>query len=431
MKKIISLILAAVMMLACLPAVAEESAAAQSASAAAAATTVNVKLAVDKGELKAVLTQTGTPEEQLASIEPVLDLLNALTVKAVIADGFQLDLILGETTALSLGGAVNENGLLIGSSMIPSYLINITAEQLQGMMQQFMPMLSGGEGGEGGLDMNAIGESMSQYMGEFMGVFQTAVVPGEAEAGSWEFEGVTFDSKTPLDVDEMALAEGVKKLVNDLLNDEAFKSILASFPNFDADEIKKSLDETLSEEHMPEVTVNMYTNSVDGSSYTVSEATYKDQEAPAYTFAMLSANGGMKMTITMEEKGVALVITTAQDGFLLEVIQGEAYIGLRVAISENGFVLTVLSEPEKAAATVTVTIEQGGEMTLSLDPEGKNVVTMEDLQGENAATTSQGMIAEAQMGLFSLMQIPEIAQMVQAFMPQTTTVEEPAEVTAE
>ena len=425
MKKIISLILAAVMMLACLPAVAEESAAAQSASAAAAATTVNVKLAVDKGELKAVLTQTGTPEEQLASIEPVLDLLNALTVKAVIADGFQLDLILGETTALSLGGAVNENGLLIGSSMIPSYLINITAEQLQGMMQQFMPMLSGGEGGEGGLDMNAIGEAVSKYMEEFMGAFQTAVVPGEAETGSWEFEGVTFDTKTPVDIDEMALAEAVKKLVNDLLNDEAIKGALANIPNFDAEEILKSLDETLSEEHVPEVKAEMYASSADGSTYMVSEATYKDQEAPAYTFAMLNAGGVMKMTITMEEKGVALVITTAQDGFLLEMLQGEAYMGLRVAIAEDGFVLTVLSEPEKAALTVTVTVEQGGELTLSLDPEGRTVVTMEDLQGENAEKIGQGVAVEAQMGLMKLMAIPEIAQMVQSFMPTTQTEETP------
>ena len=44
MKKMIALILAAVMMLACLPAVAEES--------APAATTVNISIAVEKEELK-------------------------------------------------------------------------------------------------------------------------------------------------------------------------------------------------------------------------------------------------------------------------------------------------------------------------------------------------------------------------------------------
>lgn len=425
MKKMIALILAAVMMLACLPAVAEES--------APAATTVNISIAVEKEELKSALSNVAA-SETFASVEPVLDLLNALTIKAVIAQGVQIDLNVGETTALSLGGAATEDGLVIGSSLIPSYLVSIPAEQLQGMLQQFMPAAgAGAEGGApAGMDMSAIGESIGKYAAEFTAAFQTAVVPGEAEFGSWEFEGYTFDVKTPHEVDEMALAEAVKKLVNGLLTDEAVKGMLASIPNFNAEEILKSLDEAMTEEHIPDVKVDVYgMNKEDANAvYTVSEATYKGEETPAYTFTMLSAGAdGMKMTVHVAQSGVDFVYTMVEGSMQLDVIQGEAYIGFNLITGTEGFTLAVLSAPDKAALILQVGIEQGGEITLPLDPEGKTVLTLADLQGGNASEAMQGLSTEAMISFSSLMQIPEVAQLMAAMTPKAPTEETTVETT--
>ena len=42
------------------------------------------------------------------------------------------------------------------------------------------------------------------------------------------------------------------------LTDEAVKGMLASIPNFNAEEILKSLDEAMTEEHIPDVKVDVY-----------------------------------------------------------------------------------------------------------------------------------------------------------------------------
>ena len=423
MKKLFALLLAAVMLLACLPAVAEEPAVTAAELPAAVATTVNAQLAVDKEVAQKVIAASGMPEEQTAAVDPILDLLNALNIRVISADGgVQIDLGLNGTDALSLAGTSTEEGLKIASSLFPNYILTLSAESLQGMMQQFMPMAgAAGEDQTGGMDMTALMTAVSGYFTEFSATFQTAVKPGEAEQGAFEFEGVAFDTRTPMDVDEMALAEAVKKLMSDLLNDEAVRGMLASVPNFNAEETLKSINEALTEEHIPEVKVDVYTSSENPmASYTVSEATYKGAEAPAYVFTMLS-NGteGMKMKMQAAEAGMEMEmeISYATGGMFMSYTQGEMYWAIAFSTGEDGaMVFDVYAfEKEKPLLKLTVSVAQEGERTLSLDTEGKTVLAFEDLQGENAAEALTGLQQDMMMNLGQLMAMPEIANLMAAF----------------
>ena len=423
MKKITALILAVAMALACMTAVAEEPAPVIAAEAPAAAQTVNVAVSIDKDELWNFGTTLGMTDK-LAGIEPVADLLNRLNIRIVTDNGgVQIDLGLDGTDVVSFAGGGTEDGLVIGSSLIPSYLLGISAEQITALMQQMMPA-AGGEGQGTGIDMNALGEKVGQYAAEFSAVLPEAVKPGETETGSWEFDGVTFDTKTAQDIDEKALAEAFKKLMNDLLTDETVKGALATVPGFDAEGLLKSLDETLAEDKLPEVTVDIYGRSDGTGSYTVAEMTDRGAEAPALTYTRLQKDmEATKMTLNIAQSGANMVLTIGADGGLFEATQGELYFGFALKAGGEGLSLTALSAPDKAAATLTITPAAGGERTLSLDPEGKTVVKLEELMGGNSEAL-QGLAQEAQTSLTSLMQNPDIMKLITAFsVPQASAPE--------
>lgn len=439
MKKIIAVLLAAVMTLAFLPVVAEEAAAAAAEAPAAAASTVNVQIAVDKETAQKAAAAFGMPEEQAATIDPVLEFLNALNIRVTSAEGcVQVDLGLNGTDALSLAGTSTEEGLKIASSLFPNYILTLSTESLQGMMQQYMTMMGGaGEGEAGGADMTALAAAVSGYFTEFSAVFEMAVKPGEAEQGTFEFEGAAFDTRTPVDVDEAALTEATRKLMSDLLNDEAVRGMLASVPDFNAEEALKAIDEALTEEHIPEVEAAVYSSSGNPMvTYTRSEATYKGAEAPAYVFTMLS-NGaeGMKMKLQAAETGmeIEMAVSYSAGGLFISYTQGGMYWAFAFSAGENGAMIfdVYAVEKEKPLLTLTVTAAQGGERTLSLDPEGKTVLAIEDLQGENAAEALTGLQQDMMANLGQLMAMPEVTGLISAFTPRQVTEEPQATVEAD
>ena len=433
MNKCISILMAVIMMLTCLPAIAEEPAAV-AAQAPAAAATYQVKLSVDKEAAKNVLPLFGLTEGQTGLIDPVADLINALAINVISADGgIQIDLSLNGQEALSVGGAATEEGVVIASSLFPSYLLTLSRKSLQGMMQQYVPLAAGGEGGAGSMDMGALGETVGKYLAEFMETFGTAVKPGETEQGTFEFEGITFDYRTPMDVDEAALAEATKKLVSDLLNDETVTGMLASVPNFNPEEALKSVEEMLSEEHLPEVAVEVYSDTEnEGMFYTVSEATYREADSPAYRFTMLNrGDAGIKTDFRDLSSGMTFGMEYSPAGLFMYIDQGGMYYAVRVGTGENGEAVIELFavEKEKPLLTLTIAYIPEGERTLSLDTEGKTVLAFEEMQGESGQQAMAGLTQEAQTNLAQLMALPEVSGLMAILMqpqPQgTETTEQP------
>jgi len=423
MKKFLAVILAVAMMLSCVAAFAEEQA------PQATAQTVYAQLSIDREVAKTVMTSFGMPEEQFAEIDPILAVVSALGLKVVSEGGaVQADLDLQGTNILSLAGALTENGLVIGSSLFPSYLFSMSTEEMTGMLQQFMPAAAaGGEGTAGGMDMAALGESFGKYIGEFVQVFQTAVVPGEAELGTYEFEGYTFDVRSPMNVDAKALTDALKKMVADMLNDPAIQGALQSVPNFNAEEILKGMDETLSEEHIPEVKVDVYGNSDGtGAIYTVSEATYKEKETPSFRYTMLSkGEEGVVYTMEMADQGITVKANMTAAGFQMEATIPGMWFMLDFKTAEAGrtVVDVYVIEKEKPLLTLTFAVSAEGGRTLSLNPEEKQAVTMADIQGmnEQPGDAVMGFMQEMMISLYSLPQtageaMPEAGTLVMKLM---------------
>ena len=156
----------------------------------------------------------------------------------------------------------------------------------------------------------------------------------------------------------------------------------------------------------------------------VSEATYKGQEAPAYTVTTLNNGAGeLKISVNIAEPAVDIVIKAGQAGLLMEMTQGEAYVGLRVAPAEGGIKAELLSRPEAAALTLTITLSAEGTRTLSLEPEGKTVLSLEDLLGGNASEAMTGLQQDLLAGLGQLMSNPAVTELMSTFTQRQVTEE--------
>ena len=422
MKKGIALILAVIMILTGTLALAE--------TAQQKTQTAYVQLSVDGEAAKTVLTAFGVQEEQMATISPVLALLGNLGVKITSGDsGVQVDLDLDGTEMLSLGGAMTEEGLKLGSSLFPNYLISASAETLQGMMQQFMPMMAAGAatGGETGTDMNAAFAAFQKYTAPFTEAVQTAMVPGEAEQGEFEIDGYTYDIRTPMTVDVPAMAEAGKKMLTDMLNDPEAAALFQSVPNFNAEEVLKNYEAAMSEENLPDVKVDIYTMS-DGSDlyYTISEATYKGKEEPSYRYTMQNkGDGDGTIGFWAFDMQTIVGVSYSRSGFIMDCTTGELWFGLQVETGEALLADLYVMDTEKPLLSLKITVSEAAERTLSLDPEGRSVVTLEEIMGGNGSEAAAGLVKDIQTNLILLLSkvvkaVPEAQNLMMLLMSPST-----------
>ena len=431
MKRLLALFLA-VMMLACVPALAEEPAAAAQAEepAASAARTVYAQLSIDRDAARSVMAQSGMPEERISAMDPVLAVLSALGIRVTGADrGVQMDLDLKGTDILSLGGTVAEDGLLIGSTLFPDYLITVSAEALTGMMRQYLPMMPAVGNGEGGADMTALAAQFSVYVRKYTEACAAAVTAGTPEKVDFDVEGCAFDTLTPMNVDTAAIAEATKALLSDLLQDGTVSGMLQSVPGFRAEERLKAAEEALSEENIPDVTADVYTSSeAAGSFYAVFEAAAKGAEDPACRAAVLSPGDGTgTVGIQVFESGVNISAAYSPDGVFMAYISEQAYYALSFGLEDADTLRmeAYITDTEKPLAVLTVTSSGEGKRTLSLDPEGKTMVKPEDLTGGQSSEVSAGLTQEIMTNLSALMM--KAAGAVPEFGSLMTTLSAPQE----
>ena len=405
MKKLFALMLALVMMV---------------TASFALADTFELSFKVNTEEAGKVLPSMGIPAEQVAQFQPIFNLLNALSLKVTTANqGAQLDLNVGDKTALTIGGGPAGNDIVIGASLIPNYLLKVTEEDVKNLMSQIPGI--GGEGGFNPEQFAGIAEKYMGYVAQVIPTFQTALTPGETQTGSWSFEGYTFDTMTPINVDTKAIGEAVSKLMDDLMNDEEIVGLFSAFGgSFNPQEVLAGVKDAMSEEHMPDVTVEVY--NIAGQQlpyYAKSEATYKGASEPSFTFWMLGKEDQsmyMEFDMVGQNMTFALTIDPASAKGLLEMKGSEegqyVAIGLKLP-GMNQFQIDLFLVEKVELLSIIGSITQGdGVLTLNLDEAGKTVLGIADLQNSEAG---QGLVQEAQTGLFQLMAIPEIAGVMALF----------------
>lgn len=419
MKKLLALTLALLMALTCMSAFAD---------------TIYTDVSVDGDVAKTLLTGFGVPEDQLAMVDPILSLVNALGVKVItVADGAQIDLDLNGAEALSLGVAMNEQGATVASTLFPNYVLTVSQETIGQIMAQMSASMPSA-GGEGGMDMNAMMEVFGGYYQRWFEACAAAAHPGEPVTGEYEFEGHTFDTMVPVEVDISAIAEATKSLMDEMMADPAAMAMIQGMAQsmaqrsgqaFDeaefTEKFKAGFDEWMA--HFPDTTTaEVYTNS-DGSGafYMTAESVREGQEEP-FTCDMLFVDQ-THMSMNYQDG------QTTQGGFELDgtdmglyFVMGETYFGLAISFPENQFAMDIyFVDAEKPLVSITVDTAKGGERTLSMDAEGKTVLAVEDVMNDQTGETVQGLMGDIMgNGLGSLMgvlseQVPEIAGLLSMF----------------
>ena len=462
MKRLIAVLLAMLLTLPSAFAFAEETP--DAADTASLGMSITEAVSVDEEALSKVMAMLGAPEDDGGMTHLIVAVVNALKEKVVIADnGVELGVNLNDTDVFALAGEVNDEGITIGSSLFPNYLVSISPEVVMEMMQSMMSQMfgegSGMEDGETGLPFGIDPESMealSEYVNEFIEACQGAVVPGEPEETTFSYKGVDFNVRLPIEMDEDVIAEAEVELVGKILSDENVLTMLEmasmySGQSLDVDSILEMNSQFMSEEYLPTVDVSFYTNiDEDGNQSddfcVVSESTYPWAEEPSYRYTMLSqgTSGEMNLEIPEIESNIELSYAAEDSGmhFRVDYQMAELYYGVDIDLTMGEVIVAnadiYFMDAEKPLATDTITIAMDGERALPLDGAGKKVITLEDLMSEDGADAVNGLMGDIMMnGLGNLVAsasqaLPEAGELINLIMgnAQTTAAPEVEQETA-
>lgn len=416
MKKLLALLLALVLALGC---------------ALASAETVYTKIALNGDAVKGIAASFGVPEDQMGMIDPILALVDALGVKvSAVEDGAEIALDFNGNEALTLGCLMDENGITVVSTLFPNYAVTMQFDTLTQMMGSMMPGAGeGGEGSEGGFDITAMMAPLMGYINRFMEACSTAAVPGEPVPGAYEFEGCTFDTLVPIDVNITAIAESFKNLMDEMMNDPAAMGAIQGIAqgtggSLDPEELKKAVDEFVA--HFPDtITTEFYTNNDESTAFYIQgESAYEGKEEASFGYTMLYQDGqNMTMSYWDNENGMAAGIVIAENGFYMEFDMAEMVFALKVT-SETGepsvFVCDLyFMDLDEALATVTVTVSAEGLRTLPVEIGDRTVLALETvMNGEGDASGLLGDIMANGFGslMGTLMQsVPEAGALMSMF----------------
>ncbi len=430
MKKLFALILALLLILSCTSAFAR---------------TVTTKLTIDSEQAKSLISGFGVPEAQLATMDPIFSLVNALGVRVTTAeDGAQVDLDLNGADALSLGWASDDAGVNIVSTLFPNYYLTLSNETLTQMLTQIAQNMPGAsnEGGAGGFDMAAMQSVFGGYYQKWMEACMAAGIPGEPVEVKYEYENYVFDTMVPVTVDMEAITEATTELLNELLNDPVAMSMLqgmaqgiaqSSGATFDPETFEADLIAGFVEwmAHFPdEVNAEVYTNANDesGMFYMYAESYYEGEEIPFFTAYMLYENAqnmdmGYVMNITDDETGESVIMTAGfamkDTDMKMSFAMDGIYYGLNMSFNDGNMTFDVFFMNDEAPLmTITVEITEGGDRTLPVDNAGKTVLAVEEIMQNANSEAAQGLYGDIQAnGLGALLgavmqQVPELGSLM-------------------
>lgn len=422
MKKLLALTMALLMALSCMSAFAD---------------TIYTKVLVDDEVAESLMALYGMDEDQLAMVDPILSLVNAIGVNVITAeDGAQVDVDLNGANAFSLGFAANEAGATVASTLFPNYVLTVSQETMNEFMKQFAANMPGASaGGEGGMDMTALTEVFSRYVTPWIEACAAAGKPGDPVTGDYGFEGCKFDTMVPVTVDMDAITEATKKLLDDVMADPTAMAMIKGYVQSAAQKSGQTIDEAKFEEdfkaafeewmaHFPKTaSAEYYTNAnSDGTPfYMYGEAMREGETEPFTCYMYYEDETHMHMGY---QDGELMDGAFTMDGTDMSMYfqMGVIYFGLSMSVTEELFSASVFFMNDEAPLlSVVVTMEKGGERTLSLDAAGKTVLAVEDIMKDQSGEAVQGLLGDFMSnGLGTLMntlteQVPDIAAMLSLF----------------
>ena len=445
MKKWISFIVTLVMLMSCLaawpamaattnaanPGTAPEEPAAQEPAAAEPAVVASVPaftcdlgLSVDEQTVSALLSSAGLGDDLGAKI---VTIINNIGLKAVSAgEEIQVQLLLKGGPVATLLVKTGENGINIGSDLFPNTVLSVPAEFFNQIAEQLTSGLQG-------IDMNAVAEAVAPHVEAFMTTIQSKI--GDPEATDFTYEGVQFTARIPINITTKELATALLTLVKDILAEESLAPLLSKL-NVQVTGLDEALQNIADskDEEIPVTEASLYANE-NGDGMLALVMTKDDQAITLYAGMLQNkvilradALSQMKLDLTVDLAAMALELNMNMNNQGME-------IGLAVTgqVTETGFggdwSVSMNGAP---VAKISLNIAEGGEVTAALDPEGKTVVSLTDLQNSADGEAAQALLTDIQTnGLSALLanalqQMPEeVTALLSAMTGATQTVTAP------
>lgn len=382
-------------------------------------------------------------EQAAQTVKVISDILNAVTLKGnAEKDAGEIALFAGDDQLLSFGARSTEDGLRIASSLFGKQVIFISAETMQAMQQQMTASRTGVNlqalvDALKNLDKEQLQKDWIEICGNMVKAFEEK--KGETEIGSFTVDGLTFTSKTPVDINYTELATAGLNCLKELISKDYMKPVIQAL-NSDQD-LVSSIDESIKqlsnqpEEEKPELQVAVYLDEK-GNTYNVydmtqaqkTEATETDtaetvnlhvgngkvdgQDKGCFTFT--TKNGGADMTMIRAEDGSVNVTGKVEDGKDTADISynkdaaGKAEMNCKIHATDTEAAIVAKAEPtenermqfsmevffgnsEKALLTITGTAGKGAETVSVYDGEGIGTIPVEKLLDSENSAVGRGL----------------------------------------
>ena len=418
MKKLLSLILALMMALACVSAVAEQDAAAPAASSAG---TIALKVTLVPEAISALL---GAADENTAAIaQAVVDLVNNLDI-SMTSDGVDAEMIISLKEQPVLGMAVlkDTDKMFILSNLFPNYILKVGAGSA-GSGVPSMPQIS--------LDPEQLSALLAPVT-NLIAEMQTKI--GEPEAVEANFFDTPFTVRIPINITAKEAALMGLNAVKQIVSQEGFAQLLEQIKgmglpinlSFDASSIDSAIENVnnTKDEDAPHLGAAVYSNE-SGDALTVINVA---KDADTISVIAGSLAGGTVYEINVPGKAYCLMHSFV-DGSALMNLQFAAQQGMLVTITgaftsdETGFVGSLnVALNELDLGSIVVTGMPIGVLSGSFTTEGKTEIDVAALS-DQSNEAAQGFMTDVQTGLITLLSnlvqaVPGLAGLMSQMMPQ-------------
>ena len=131
--------------------------------------------------------------------------------------------------------------------------------------------------------------------------------------------------------------------------------------------------------------------------------------------------GNMPALLPADPETVSTMVYN-QNGLYITLSRGDKYLAMTASKAGDGSIDAEVyaMDQEKPFMKLKLTADAEGGQALSLDPEGKTLIAVEDLVSGKESEEKTAFLQEIQMNLFQLMAVPEIAGLMATLTVQQT-----------
>ena len=404
MKKMLAVLLALMLALSCTLAMAET--AATPAAPAFNGLTIESEYNVDRDTLKNVLTQMGTDESILTIIDTLAAIVDQSGEKMIVSnEGLQAELIMKGKSLLNFVTLVGQSDLTMATNLVPNYALSISFEEIGEMISSAIEEQSEAMEGLEGLDIEGLQLAVMTYLNDFITTCGTdAVIYGTPEQGDFVMDGVSYNTKMPMEISLPVILDAYKELADGLQNDETVQTALVQLAlmgvNIDF-EGTESLDEVDPAE-LPVVKVEIYLNMNENGEQSdptlVCVYVLPVGETTPATTVYTTVNGNdinVDAQFVQDGNSTQLTFATTRDAAdpfgtnsRFDIRANDLYFGYALVTSSNDESIqydgyAYLQDTEKPIVTEHGSITLEGALTLGVSDKATRI-TLSDLTGENS-----------------------------------------------